>query len=247
MITIIDLSAEFWRNYFATRSDVDAYQLTLEKLLWYRDECDRTVVACDSGPLLRSEWYPEYKANRDEKPQDALDSLRAIREQVSDLGIAMVACRGYEADDVIATIVKQAWLDEIQILSSDKDLYQLVSDTVRLIGKRGFVGPKECVDKFGVRPDQIRDFLTLTGDAADNIPGCPNVGPGRARDLLQKFETLDGVLASPDDELRAVRGIGDKTLVSLRAWDPSLAKRLTTLLDDAPLDVAALWETRKAS
>lgn len=242
MITLFDLSAEFWRNYFATRSDVDAYSLTIEKIQFYRAEFPQTIVVCDGPRCIRYEWYPEYKANRDAKPQDALDSLRAIKEQVASWGAPIVEVEGYEADDVIATLCEQAWPDDVQVVTGDKDLAQLISETCQLVGKRGPMRTKECIEKFGVKPHQIRDWLALVGDVADNIPGCPQTGPGRARDLLQRFETLDAILAAAradvpekDNDVLKVRGVGKKTLDSLKAWDPSLALKLVSLLNDAPV------------
>lgn len=242
MICLVDLSGIYWRNFFGCRSDVDAYQITLEQVEGYCNAYDQTAVCCDRGPLLRAEWFTEYKANRDEKPREAIDALRAIEEQIQSWRTPLVKVRGYEADDLIATLVGQAWLDEVRIVSSDKDLYQLISDSVRMITNRGEVGVEECVKKFGVMPDQIKDFLTLTGDQSDNIPGCPGIGPGRARDLLVKFGTLDAVMSASDEELRTVRGMGDKTIASLRGWDPALARRLVTLLTDAPVSLEKLWD-----
>jgi DNA polymerase I len=240
-ICIIDLSGCFFRDYFATMSDVDAYALTVERCQFYRDEYRRCIVACDGPHNKRRAWYPEYKATRKEKPVEALDALRAIEQQVGDWGMPIIKLEGYEADDVIASVVSQAWLDDVKIVGVDKDLYQLLSDNVRIVTKRGEVGPAGCVDKFGVRPDQMIDWQTLCGDAVDNVPGCPGVGPGRARDLLQRFDTLDAVLAASDDDLRSVRGVGDKTVTALREWDPSLARRLVTLLTDAPVSIDELW------
>ncbi len=241
MICLVDLSGIFWRNYFGSRSDVDAYQITLEQVEGYRQAYEQIAVCCDCGPLLRAEYFPEYKANRDEKPQDAIDSLRAIEQQVQSWRTPLIKIRGYEADDVIATLVEQAWLDEVRIISSDKDLYQLISDSVRLITTRGEVGEAECVAKFGVRPAQIHDFLTLAGDASDNVPGCPGIGPGRARDLLVRFGTLAAVKSATEEELREVRGMGDKTIGNLREWDPTLAARLVALLRDVPVKLEELW------
>lgn len=243
MICLVDLGAEFWRNWFATRSAVDAFDITVERLTWHRDQYERVAVCCDSPRTKRVEWFPEYKANRDEKPKEALDALRAIEQQAESWrGVPVLRCDGYEADDVIATLVEQAWLDEVHILSSDKDLYQLIAANVRLITKRGPVDESGCVEKFGVAPAQIRDYLALCGDAADNVPGCDNVGPGRARDLLNRFGSIKGILAATDEELLSVRGVGQKTLTSLRAWDPTMAVRLVSLLRDAPVNFEELWE-----
>lgn len=241
MIILLDLGHIFWRNYFGSNSALTAYELTLEQCQWYHLECARTVLCCEGRSSLRKERYPEYKANRPPKPSDAIDSLVSVGQQIATWGVPVAACDGYEADDVIATLVHQAFLEDVQILSNDKDLYSLVGDNVRLVGSNRHVGPADCVAKFGVKPEQIRDWIAMVGDTADNIPGCPNCGPGRARDLLQKFGTLEAVRVATDDELRSVRGVGEKTVSCLRAWDPSLAVELVTLKTDAPIQLDSLW------
>ena len=153
----------------------------------------------------------------------------------------MVQCEGYEADDLIATLASQAWPEETHIVGSEKDFFCLISDTVKLVGKHGLIGANECFERFGVLPEQMPDWLALVGDAADAIPGCPHCGPGRATTLLERFETLDGILSASDEEIRELPGIGKKTLESLRAWDPAMARKLVQLLTDAPLVLDTLW------
>lgn len=243
MINCLDLSADFWRNYYATKSDVDAYQNTLEYVQRWRGVCEKTAVLCDGRNLKRYDWFADYKGNRvGTKPQDAIDSLQAVKEQIASWGMVILECEGYEADDLMATMVKQAWPDDVQLVTRDKDLYQLISETCWLATSFGvLVREPECIEKFGVKPNQIRDFLCLTGDAADNIPGCPSIGPGRARDLLQRFQTIPGIQAATDEEILSVRGVARKTLDSFRAWDPALAVKLVSLLDDAPIELEKLW------
>ena len=106
---------------------------------------------------------------------------------------------------------------------------------------KSIIGVEECIQKFGVKPHQIRDFLALTGDVADNIPGCPSCGLMRARDLLLRFGSIKGIKAATDEEILSVRKVGLKTLTELRAWDPTLAVKLVTLLDDAPVVLEDLW------
>lgn len=244
MITLFDLSAEFWRNYYATKSATDAYQLTLEKIQYYSGTCDRTVVLCDAPRCKRYDWFPEYKANRiGSKSQDAIDSLEAVKDQVAFIRTPIVECEGYEADDLMATLVKQAWPEDVQLVTRDKDMYQLIDANVWLISSKGLVHETECIETFGVRPHQIRDFLALTGDVADNIPGCPGCGMARARDLLLRFGSIAGIKAATDEEILSVRKVGLKTLTELRAWDPTMAVKLVTLLDDAPVVLENLWPT----
>lgn len=242
MLALIDMGAEFWRNYFGSKSAVTAYELTLERIDWYRRTGPRTVVCCDSPKSLRKEYFPNYKSNRPPKPADAIESLIAVQDRVRSWGIPVVQCEGYEADDVVATLAQQAWPEVVHIVGSEKDFYCLIGDTVKLVGKHGLIGANECLEKFGVLPAQMTDWLALVGDAADAIPGCPNCGPGRATDLLERFVTLAGLLAANDEEILSVRGVGKKTLESLRAWDPCMAQRLVKLLDDAPVTLDQLWE-----
>lgn len=244
MITLFDLSAEFWRNYYATKSAIDAHQLTLEKIQGYVTMCEKTVVLCDAPRCKRYDWFPEYKANRiGSKPQDAIDSLEAVKDQIAFLKIPIVECEGYEADDLMATLVKQAWPEDVQLVTRDKDMYQLIDDNVWLVSYKGQVREPECIEAFGVPPKQIRDFLALTGDVADNIPGCPSCGMGRARDLLLRFGSIQGIKAATDEEILSVRKVGLKTLSEIRNWDPELAVKLVTLLDDAPVVLEELWPT----
>lgn len=241
MIVLVDLGAVFWRNYFATKSDIDAYELTVDKVREHREAYHRTIVCCDSAPTRRLALFPEYKANRDEKPREALDSLRACEQQFESWGLPVVRAAGYEADDLIATFVAQAGEDNVRIMSHDKDLYALISERICLVKPDGrIIDDYECKKKFGVGPSQMLDFLALVGDASDNVPGCPGTGPGRARDLLQRFGSLAKVLAATDDELRAVRGVGEKTVAGLRGWNPELALSLIALEHDAPVNLYEL-------
>ena len=241
MLALIDIGAEFWKNYFGSKSAVTAYELTLDRIDWYRHVDCRAVVCCDSPISKRREWYAEYKSNRPPKPADAIESLIAVQQRAASWGIPVVQCEGYEADDLIATLASQAWPEETHIVGSEKDFFCLISDTVKLVGKHGLIGANECFERFGVLPEKMPDWLALVGDAADAIPGCPHCGPGRATTLLERFEMLDGILSASDEEIRELPGIGKKTLESLRAWDPAMARKLVQLLTDAPLVLDTLW------
>lgn len=240
MITLVDLSAEFWKNYFGSRSAVTAYELTLDRVEWYHRDGKRTIICCDSPKSKRREWFDGYKSNRPPKPEDAIDSLVGVQTRVAAWGCPIVSSEGFEADDLIAALAKQAWPEEVRIIGSEKDLYVLISDTVHLIGKNGPVHANDCYAKFGCLPNQMTDWLALVGDAADCIPGCPSCGPGRAASLLERFETIAGIQAASDDDILSVPGVGKKTLACLREWDPTLALRLVRLLDDAPVKLSEL-------
>ncbi len=204
------------------------------------ETCSRTIVCAEGKNPIRFTWAPNYKANRPPKPEDAKESLVRVIEEVCALGIPLVSLEGMEGDDLIATFATQA-TEPVQILSIDKDLYALLTDSVSMIINGARVGPEDCFAKFGVWPNQIRDYLAIVGDSSDNIAGCPGIGGKRAAAMLAKFGTLDAARAATDDELALVKVV-KKTLANFRAWDPSLAVKLTTLIIDAPIHINDVLE-----
>lgn len=246
MITLFDLGACFWTAYFGSKSALDAYSLTYDRILYYRSE--RLVVCADSGRSVRKEKHPTYKEKRGPKPEDALDALKSIQERCVALGIPLAQVDGWEGDDVVATLCSQAWPEEVQIIGSEKDFFCLIDDErVTLIGKNGPLTSAHCMEKFGVAPSQMTDFLAMVGDQADDIKGCPHCGPGRAAKLLEQFENL--ALVREVAHLRpacilAVPGVGKKTLEALQTWDPTQALELVRMNDKLPLDLQALLAGR---
>jgi DNA polymerase-1 len=177
-ILLVDLSALFYRWWHATKDPHQTYEFTLDHLTELVTQYPRMVICCEGKRPIRFEWFPEYKATREEKPEALKESLRQIITELRDTpGIPVISVDHCEADDVIATLATQA-VEPIHILSRDKDLYALLSPLVSMVIDNKLVGPAECFDKFGVQPNQIRDFLAMAGDTSDNIPGCPNCGPG---------------------------------------------------------------------
>lgn len=240
MIRLFDLGAEFWRNYYATGSAIRAYDLTLEKIDWYWRDSKRMVVCCDSPESKRREIDPEYKAGRRPKPADAIDALQSVEHRVQTWGCPVSRVDGYEADDVIATLTKQAYPEDVVIIGDEKDLYALIADdirTVRLWGKKGLIGYAECYDKWGVTPDQITDFLALCGDAADNIKGCENMGPMRAATLLERFGDIATAKQATEGHLLELPKFGKKTVASFLEWDPTQALSLVRLHADLPVNL----------
>lgn len=240
MLSLVDLSSVFWPNWFKTLSGIRAYELTLEKLEWFRRDNSRVVVCADGASYIRKQWCDTYKANREKKPQDAVDALTSVINRIRSWGVPVVQCNGYEGEDCVAALVVQAWPEECQILGLDKDLYALISDTCWLTGKSGRIDSNACFEKWGVVPSQMRDFLALVGDASDNIEGCPSCGPGRAADLLDNFGSIPGILAATDEQILSVKGVGKKTLEALRSWNPDMAVKLVTLMTDAPVELEDL-------
>lgn len=238
MLSLVDLSGIFWPCYYANDDGPGAYQVALEQVQGIVAANPRTVVCCEGRRPFRFELDPQYKANRPPKPEAARESLAALIGEICDLGIALVSLDACEADDVIATLATQA-SEPVTIYSQDKDLMQLLTPTVSMCINGVMVGADHCVEKFGVRPNQLRDYLAICGDSSDNIKGCPGIGGKGAARLLQRFETLDGAHAATDEELE----LGPKTLAKFRAWDPTLAVKLVSLLCNAPITIEEIFPT----
>jgi DNA polymerase-1 len=162
---------------------------------------DYIAVVFDAGKnTFRNELYAEYKANRAACPEDLIPQFPLVREAATALNLAIVEKEGYEADDLIATYTKlgrERGMDVV-IISSDKDLMQLISDGVQMYDplKSRVIGNAEVFEKFGVTPDKVLDVLALMGDSSDNIPGVAGIGPKTAAELVNQFGNLDGVLAN---------------------------------------------------
>ncbi|MFP5469779.1 MAG: 5'-3' exonuclease H3TH domain-containing protein, partial [Alphaproteobacteria bacterium] len=158
------------------------------------------AVIFDSGrQTFRNEIYPAYKANRSETPEDLIPQFSFIRDAVRAFNVVAVEQPGYEADDLIATFARQARARQTQvtIVSSDKDLMQLVGDGVDMLDpmKNIHIGPDQVFEKFGVGPDRVVDVQSLAGDSSDNVPGVPGIGVKTAAQLIQEYGDLDTLLA----------------------------------------------------
>ena len=192
-------------------------------------------VADAPGATFRDALYDQYKANRPPMPDDLRTQVQPMLAIVGALGFPILCVPGVEADDVIGTLAMQAQALGIEVLIStgDKDLAQLVSPQVTLINTMSntVMDSAGVVEKFGVRPDQIIDFLALTGDTVDNVPGVPKCGPKTAAKWLAEYATLDGVMQNADK-------IGGKIGESLRAALPQLplSRELVTIKTDVPLE-----------
>ena len=193
-------------------------------------------VSDAAGPTFRDELYDQYKANRPPMPDDLRAQIEPMLAIVGALGFPILREPGVEADDVIGTLATQAQALGIEVLIStgDKDLAQLVSSHVTLVNTMSntVTDIDGVMEKFGVRPEQIIDFLALTGDTVDNVPGVPKCGPKTAAKWLAEYHTLDGVMANSDK-------IGGKIGENLRAAMPQLplSRELVTIKLDVPLNV----------
>jgi DNA polymerase-1 len=186
------------------------------------------------GKTFRDDWYPEYKASRPSMPDDLSAQIGPLHESIRAMGWPLLEVAGVEADDVIGTLALEAERQGIRtiISSGDKDLTQLVDPLVTMVNTM----TNETFDeagvsvKFGVKPGQIVDYLTLVGDSVDNIPGVEKVGPKTAVKWLNQYQTLDNLLAHADE----IGGVIGENLRKARDWLPQ-AKRLVTLKRDVQL------------
>ncbi len=187
------------------------------------------------GKTFRNDLYPAYKANRPPMPDELRSQIEFIHRGVRALGIPLIAMQDVEADDVIATYAKQATQNgqTVLVASSDKDLAQIVNAQVHLIDtmKKVIIDEAGVVAKYGVRPDQMIDLLTLMGDSSDNVPGVPKVGPKTAVKWLEEYGSLDEIVAHADD-------IGGKVGESFREFIPQLplSKDLVTVRSELTVD-----------
>jgi DNA polymerase-1 len=181
--------------------------------------------------------YAEYKANRAETPSDLLEQFPYVRRVLEAMRIPILEYQGFEADDVIGTIAQRAARDgiEVVIVSSDKDMLQLVTDKVSMLNPAkddAWYNPDAVKRYMGVRPDQVADLLALMGDTIDNIPGAPGIGEKGATALLEQFGTLDAMLERAGEVQRKMhRESLQKNVEQIR-----MSKRLATICCDVPIE-----------
>jgi len=200
---------------------------------------DYLVVAFDApGPTFRHEMYPEYKATRPKMPDELRSQIPYIFQVCEGYRIPALEVPGFEADDVMGTLARLGVEKglEVCLVTSDKDLLQLVSDEVRVYDpdrRRERVLDPEGVEKErGLRPEQFRDFLALTGDTSDNVPGVPGVGPKTAQKLLAEYGTLEGVLSHASEQKGKLRERLEENADQAR-----LSQDLVTIRTDAPVEL----------
>ena len=193
------------------------------------------VIFDSARKNFRNDIYSEYKANRAEAPDDLAPQFEYIRKSVKAFNLPSIELLNYEADDLLATYAKQIVKAgaKATIISSDKDLMQLVSKNVRLYDpmKSKVLGEKEVIEKFGVKPDKVIDVQSLAGDSSDNVPGVPGIGIKTASELINKYKSLDVLLERakeiPQNKRReTLLANKDKALIS---------RQLVTLKDDVPV------------
>lgn len=199
------------------------------------------ICAMDSpGKGVRNDWYAEYKMNRTAMPEDLQPQIPVIEELIKGFNIPVIQHEGWEADDVIATVTKQALENgmDVRIVTSDKDIRQLLSPSVQMynVRKNSYFTEEDLMETWGIRPDQVVDFQSLVGDSSDNIPGVPLVGPKKAQILIEEFGDLDNILANAD------KAKGKKLQENLKTYaeQAHTCRKLVTLYQDLPFKMD--WE-----
>ena len=203
------------------------------------------VVFDAKGKTFRNDMYSEYKATRPPMPDDLREQIEPLHAVIRAMGFPLLMVDGVEADDVIGTLAQQATDQQIHTIIStgDKDMAQLVNEHVNLINTMSNTHTDEAgvMEKYGIAPSQIIDYLALMGDKVDNIPGVPGVGPKTATKLLQQYQTLEGVITHADE----VKGkLGERLREAIP--DLPLSYALATIKLDVPLEQSPVSLTLKA-
>lgn len=243
-IYLVDVSSLFFRAFYAIRPlsspsglPVNAiYGFLSMTLKLLKEEKPDIIAFCfdRKEPSFRKEIDPNYKANRSEMPEDLALQMPYIRKIGPLLGIQCVDQEGFEADDVIGTLAIQALGQgcEVVIVSGDKDFAQLLQPGVILYDtmKETRTGPAEALVKWGVKPEQMIDYLAIVGDSSDNIPGVSGLGPKGAQKLLTDFGSLDGIYAN----IESIKGATKEKLI--RDKDNAyLSQKLVRIVTDVPI------------
>jgi DNA polymerase-1 len=249
---LLDAYALIFRAYYAfisnpmknskgmPTSTVFGFTLALEEVLRKEAPTHIAVVFDPPGPTFRHNMFPEYKANRDATPEDIKTAVPYIKNLLGAFNIPVIEVPGYEADDVIGTMAKEAEKEgfTVYMMTPDKDFAQLVSEQVLMYkpGRGGaapeVLGPAEVREKFLVkRSEQVIDILALMGDAADNIPGARGIGEKTAKKLIGQYETVEGVYAHIDE----LKGKQKENLENSKE-QVKLSKELATIALDVPVN-----------
>lgn len=254
-LLLLDAYALIYRAYFAfinrpirnskglNTSAVYGFTKTLLDAL-KRFEPTHIAVAFDlSGPTFRTELFPEYKANREETPEDIRLAVPIIKELLQSLNITILQMKGFEADDIIGSMAKQAERQgfEVLMMTPDKDYGQLLSDNITVVKPGRSGGDIETVTKelfckeYGITaPDQFIDILALWGDKSDNIPGVPGIGEKTAAKLISQYGTIDAIIENIDKLSKA-----QKENILANKEQLYLARTLTTIKIDIDLELHA--------
>jgi DNA polymerase I len=250
---LIDAMALAYRAYFAfirqplmnskgeNTSAVYGFITFLNRILSQEFPDHIAVVFDTAKPTFRHEAYKEYKATRQKMPDDMITQIPIIKEVVRAYNIPVIEMDGYEADDVIGTLAKQAEREGVMtfLVTPDKDFMQLVSDITKIFKPGKFGTDVEIVDcdgvkqKFGVRPEQVIEVMGLIGDASDNVPGVPGIGEKTAIPLIQKYGSIEELYLHLDE----IPQKGVRAKLEANKELAFLSRRLVTIDINVPLPI----------
>ncbi|HPC99218.1 MAG TPA: DNA polymerase I [Bacteroidales bacterium] len=259
---LLDAYALIFRSYYAfirnpritsggmNTSAIFGFLLTLEEVLQKQKPTHIAVVFDTPEPTFRHKMFPEYKATRDETPEDIRKSVPYIKRMLEAFRIPVIECPGFEADDVIGTLAKRASEKGFMtyMMTPDKDFAQLVEENIFMYkpsraGNESVIwGVDEVTKEFGIKhPEQVIDILGLMGDASDNIPGAPGIGPKTAMKLIAEFGTIENLLQNTGKLQGRTREI-----IESNAEKVLLSKKLATIEKNAPVQLdEAVLESKK--
>lgn len=248
---LIDAYALIYRSYYAliknprinskgfNTSAVMGFVNTLNEIMT-KEQPTHIAVAFDHGKTFRDEAFPQYKAQREETPEDIRRSVPVIKDIIAAMNIPALQADGFEADDIIGTLAVKAGEQGVEtyMLTPDKDYGQLVRDNVFIFRPRhggGYekMGPEEVCAKYAIdSPQRVIDLLALMGDSADNFPGCPGVGEKTAAKLIAQFGDVDNLLDNTADIKGKLREKVESAVDDIR-----MSKFLATIRTDVPIDL----------
>lgn len=250
-VVLIDLSSIYWQQWHAT-GDMElseAFKRTVDLVHRYRDGYAHVAVCCDAPPYKRAELLPEYKANRAASPPLAREQLKRIKERLRADGLLLWEVDGFEADDLLCAASMQALSagHTVRVVSSDKDLHQLVCEGLTVQSPMsGAVYDETAVHaKHGVMPEMMVDFLAMCGDKSDNVPGVPGIGPVTAAALLKHFGSLGAILDAAARDDAALTKPKIKQALKDHADAARLSAKVIALRIDAPVNWKDIYVERK--
>jgi DNA polymerase-1 len=248
---LLDAYALAYRSYYAfvknprmnskgeNTSAIFGFTNTLLEIVQKQKPTHLAVVFDPKGGTFRHEMYPEYKANREAMPEDLRYAIPFIKAMIEAMNIPVIEVAGYEADDVIGTLAHKAEKEgfEVFMMTPDKDYAQLVTDNVKVYKPAKFGNPPEVwtpekvEEKFKVPPHKIIELLGLMGDTADNIPGCPGIGPKTAEKLIVKYGSIEGIY----DNINDLKGKQKENLENNKE-QVMLSKKLVIIETQVPVE-----------
>lgn len=248
-VFLVDGNSYLYRAFYATphlsnsrgvpTNAIYAFVSMIKKLRGSESPDSLIIVFDSKSPSFREEIFREYKAQRPSMPDNLILQIPYVKEIIRAMGLPILERESFEADDIIATVVEHfKSLDDVMtiIVTSDKDMMQLVGDRVRIFDsmKNLFIGEVEVIEKFGVKPKHIVDYLSLCGDSSDNIPGVPGIGEKTTRELVSTMGSIEAIYANIDAIKR--RAVKEKLISGKDKAE--LSKKLATLKYDVPVETS---------